>query len=324
MVMTEAPMPYKNRKTGLIIFGIAELGMGALLFLMVFAMLLGTAVAVHQVPRPGAPPPPPLSTMLLGGCMYGVAGVLLIALGVGSMLGRRWARDLSLVLGWIWLAFGVLTTVAMAVILPRVFDQMPAQPPQARAIAFGCVGVMAAIFGIMVPLALVLFYRSPHVRATSRALDPVTRWTDRAPLPVIGLTAYLAFSAVALASCSFYAVVALGETFITGPAAIAIYLVLALCHLALAVGVFRLNMVAWWLGIAYGVLVMAYCILVLPHVNFARLMEAMHVPQSPGTPDMSGMYQSPLFLGWAALFWLFYFGYFLVIRRYFRRPELAV
>src|SRR4029079_15914317 len=47
---------------------------------------------------------------------------------------------------------------------------------------------------IVIPGIAVLFYRSPHVKHTCDVRDPVARWTDRCPLPVLALCLLQAFS----------------------------------------------------------------------------------------------------------------------------------
>ena len=59
--------------------------------------------------------------------------------------------------------------------------------------------VVALAFGgviyVIIPGALVLFYRSPHVKATCEARDPVVRWTDACPLPVLAVSLMLGLGA---------------------------------------------------------------------------------------------------------------------------------
>lgn len=48
------------------------------------------------------------------------------------------------------------------------------------------------------PLAILLFYGSANVRETCLFRDPQPRWTDRCPLPVLTVSAALAFQAYLL------------------------------------------------------------------------------------------------------------------------------
>ena len=92
---------YKNRSTGLIIFGILTLLLGGLCALFIPLMLFGQTMAAKA---PNAPPPN--TAMLLPGlAMYGGLAVALIWLGIGSIKARRWARALLLIFSWTWLIF---------------------------------------------------------------------------------------------------------------------------------------------------------------------------------------------------------------------------
>ena len=46
--------------------------------------------------------------------------------------------------------------------------------------------VFCAFFLVLVPIAFVVFYGRKDVADTCRRRDPVERWTDRTPLPVLG------------------------------------------------------------------------------------------------------------------------------------------
>src|SRR5688500_7149487 len=89
---------YKDRKTGLTVFGILEILLGCLagllIVLMVFAQLM-VAQATQQSPQ--------FRMIIPSLLLYGMAAAALITLGIGTLRARRWARALSLVLSWSWL-----------------------------------------------------------------------------------------------------------------------------------------------------------------------------------------------------------------------------
>jgi hypothetical protein len=117
MTETEAP-PYKDRRAGLIFFGLVELLIGIVCLLLVGLSVMGFLLGRTQAGS-GAPALqagqifPAVAVYLLGGS-------LLITLGVGSMVTRRWARDLSLVVAWMWLMLGVASTAALVFVMPRI------------------------------------------------------------------------------------------------------------------------------------------------------------------------------------------------------------
>src|ERR1017187_4823253 len=187
-----APLPdYKDRSTGLFIFGILTLLLGCLAGLFVPLMLFGQ-MAAAKVPNA---PPVNHASMVPGMAVYGLLAVALIWLGIGSIQARRWARALLLIFSWSWLIFGVLMTAimpfvmskAMANLPPNAKTGQPAMPPAAiTGMVIGMTLFFFVIF-VVVPAVWTFFYNSRHVKATCEARDPVTRWTDACPLPVLPL-----------------------------------------------------------------------------------------------------------------------------------------
>ncbi|HSP16458.1 MAG TPA: hypothetical protein VLV78_17065 [Thermoanaerobaculia bacterium] len=307
-------VPYRSRKGGLIFFGLLELALGLLFLLMMLLIFVSAAYAPAQ-------PAMPVSQMLASSSMYLVGGIILICLGIGSMLQRRWARDLSLVIGWFWLLLGVFMTITMAAIVPQFMPESPQMPAGARIFALTCMAMVMAIFGIAVPLALVLFYRSPNVRATCIAADPVPRWTERVPLPLLALSLWLAAGAIAVGASSIYGVLPLPGRIVTGAPAVMVYLAIGLFLLYVAWGMYMRDRLAWWMALAYGIVMAIYCVVVFPRIDAQAMTRAMHLPHTPGMPDIGSIYRSPWFFGFLAVIWVAYFGYLLFVRRYFVTAE---
>ncbi|HEY3054945.1 MAG TPA: hypothetical protein VGK31_03320, partial [Thermoanaerobaculia bacterium] len=89
--MTEpGTLPYKSRRGGLIFFGLVELAMGALSLLVAALTILSLFIAPAQQ-RSGVYAPS-IQQMIPSAALYLFGGALLATLGVGSILGRRWAR----------------------------------------------------------------------------------------------------------------------------------------------------------------------------------------------------------------------------------------
>jgi hypothetical protein len=261
--------------------------------------------------------------MVLSLGMYLVAGVVLVTLGVGSILARRWARDLSLLAAWAWLVVGVTTTAAMIFFVPRLMPVPPPDQAQTMTAVLTCMIFVCAILGVVVPIALILFYRSPNVRATCIALDPHPRWTERVPLPLLGLSLWNVLTGLSMIGMSFYAILPLGARIVTGPIAVVVYCALGVVFLYVGWGLYQRSVVAWWAGIAYGVLVAIWVVVVFPRLDYAKLIAAMKLPKTPGMPDLANIYRNPWFVSYAVVLWLLYFGYFGFVYRYIRtRTEL--
>ncbi len=193
-------VPYKDRRNGLMIVGILQIVMGAGAWLL--ALLTG--VTVQMAARQGMS----AASMLPGLLFYTGAGAVFIGLGVGTVRGRRWARAIWLVVSTGWLVFGVIGLGGMVYWIPRVFEALgtmgPNQPPPG---VFTIMLVVMLGFGtvflLVVPLVFVLFFRSPHVKATCEAINPAPSWSDSRPLPVLAAALWVSFLGLSMLAMPF-------------------------------------------------------------------------------------------------------------------------
>ena len=169
--------PYRDRRTALLIAGVLEilLGVGAWLIvgLVIFAASMVTAQGAGSK-----------GSMIPGIAVYGIAGLVFVMLGVGSIRARRWARALWLVVSSFWLIGGVLAAAVVALLMASVAG--------VESILLIAILSFFAVFMIGLPASLLAFYRSPHVKATCEAAAPEPCWTDGCPLPVLGAALWFA------------------------------------------------------------------------------------------------------------------------------------
>jgi hypothetical protein len=316
--MTDAPEVYpptfKNRRSGLIGCGIVQLALGVLLLGMCALMVFGMSMAARS-----GQPPMPAGLLVYTSLFYLGLAALFGTLGIGSMMARRWSRPLILVLSWGWLVFGVLGSVAMVFVVPRMFDSLPPQQAAAKPIMTGCVVVFFALFFVLVPLLFVVFYRAPDVKATVEQADPTPRWTDRVPLPLLGFVMWIFLGAVSVAASSFmYKTLPFGRTMLPGWQAKAVMWFFALSMLWIAVGSYRRLRAAWWSALAFLAIGIVYGVIFAMYTDYARFGEAMGMPQDPKqVAMMQAIYSSPLFYVWMVVLWGAYLGFLLYLRRYF-------
>lgn len=117
-----APSPaYKDRSTGLTVFGIFTLLLGGVCALFVPLMLVGQ-MAAARANQPQAGPATLLPAMIL----YGGLAIALVWLGIGSMMARRWARALLLIFSWTWLIAGLIGAASAILVMPHVLAQQSA------------------------------------------------------------------------------------------------------------------------------------------------------------------------------------------------------
>lgn len=177
---------FKDRKIGLIVFGVVQLLMALGMVLMAAFQFMMVAGAERFAP-PGSAPASKW-TLLGGGFVFLALAVVAVVLGIGSIRCRRWARSLNLLLASLGLAMGVLGSITLGFLMPRMMRTMEIQMSAAPAwfgFFIGCMAVGMVFMYLIVPAAFVVFYRSRHVKATCEFYDPEPRWTDRRPLPVL-------------------------------------------------------------------------------------------------------------------------------------------
>jgi len=310
--MTEPP--FKNRRGGLIFFGIVlilfGLMAGGMAMLMITTLFLPKAAGQQVLPV----------GMLAGSvAMYLTAAAVFFILGVGSMMPRRWARALIYAISWMWLITGVLTSVGLVAMSGSMFATLPEAQATARPFIIGCMAVICLLFGITVPLALMLFYRGPNVRATVESLDPVPRWTDRVPAPVLVFAIWMLFGAVSTLMCTgFYTSFPVGTVMLRGITVTALFLIFSAVMFAIAIGSIRLEPAAWWAALVFLILGAVYAAVVVPRTDLIGWMEQINPASDPRQFELlRSMYSGPFFYIWMGVIWAGYLAFLLYIRRFF-------
>ena len=316
--------PFKDRSTGLVVFGILTIGLGCiaggLVLLMLLSLSIQAAAGTSQVP---------LSGIIPAIAVYVLLAVALVWLGIGSIMARRWARALMLIFSWTWLVGGIFEIIAMAVIMPKVLRNMPtstmAGNPAASAAAMDAILVfMFAIYGVIfliMPAIWTYFYNSRHVKATCEARDPVLCWTDACPLPVLAVCLWAVFSApmMILMPISGLGVAPFFGMFLTGVAGSAYYIVIGVVWLCAAWLLYKLDQRGWWL-----ILIVMLVMMLSGVITFARhdMMEMYHLMNYPEAQieqiKRMGIFEGNAMSWMMAFFMVPFLGYLLFIKRYFR------
>ena len=175
--MNSPVSPYRDRRTALLIAGVLEILLGVGSWLMAALMIwVASKVAAQGAGSTGS--------MVPGMAVYGIAGLVFVTLGVGSIRARRWARALWLVVSSFWLIGGVLAAAVVALLMASVAG--------VESILLIAILSFFAVFMIGLPASLLAFYRSPHVKATCEAAGPQPCWTDGCPVPVLGAALWFA------------------------------------------------------------------------------------------------------------------------------------
>jgi MFS family permease len=312
---------FKDRHGGLIGFGILVILIGCVCALFVPLMFLGQAMAAKATG--GAPD---YRIIIPGAVTYVGLAVSFIWLGIGSIMARRWARALLLILAWGWLVMGIITVGIMAVFLPMIFGQPPPggqpMPDGARVIALVvALGIVSVMF-VILPGLLIIFYRSRHVKATCDARDPVVRWTDACPLPVLALSLFLVFGIVSMIPMLvvYHGVMPFFGVLLSGVLGTAMILAMIALWGYCAWATYRRETAGWWvLLISFGVLMVSSAL------TFARV-DLMEMYRMMGYPEkqIEQLQKYSSFMGGHCLLFMSitslpFLGYLLYVKKYFPR-----
>ena len=325
------PPTFRDRSTGLVIFGVAQIILGVLTALMIPLAVLGAFLS-RLAPAGGGMRPMQVVSSI--GTYAGLAAVL-ITLGIGSAQKKRWARALTVVLSWYWLVVGILVTVLITAALPVVMRTALAQAqrntdPAANELSTGIMAVVitvmiafCAFFLIVVPIALLVFYSRQDVADTCRYRDPIERWTDRTPLPVLGASVVLFIGAAYLLIVGLTTpVFPFFGRYLTGIPGALCFLIYGALDLYLSYAIYHRKLSAWWIAIITSPIRLVSMIL-----TFARA-DVMQAYSRTGWSDAqlqvlnnNPMFRSHVILWWSLISVFVFFGYLLWLKRYFISPQ---
>ncbi len=314
---------YKNRKGGLVFFGVVQIVLGLccllLVGLMAVAFLLQGSMGTEGMPTQSA------GSLVPAFGIYGLMAIFFFVLGVGSIMARRWARAVTLVVSIYWLIVGVLTTLFLAYTMPRMMGAMSAAQSgmSGRASALPTIlGTLVVLlfmgfFMVIVPAAFVLFYRSPHVKATCEHLDSKTRWTDRVPLPVLFLSILLAVGGASMLFMVGYPGMPFFGHVFKGPVFVFMALLAAVVGLVLAYFIFLRRRWAWTATLALTLLWAISGLITFLTMKPAEMLNLYSSQQVPGMGQMMDAMKPALvtFMIVGMVIWLVYL---LFMVRYFK------
>jgi hypothetical protein len=311
---------FKDRKTGLVVFGILEIILGALCGLATLGMIVSTFLIKNSGVQMRT------GSMIPGILLYAILAVWLIWMGIGSIKARRWARALLLVSSWICLIGGIGGLIFMMMFMPGMSNQsaQSGQTPQAMAVIFKYVMIVfMAFFLIIIPGVLVLFYGRRDVKATCEARDLKVRWTDKCPLPVLAVSLIYGFWAVSLLWSAAYGwAIPFFGFILSGTAGAVISLIYLLLFGYVAWGAYKLNIKAWWCAMLATIAQVASVGITFSRGGLWALYEKMNI--SGQQLEAMKQYVTPhisiitlLFVIWIVGF----LGYLFYTKRYFVSPS---
>lgn len=319
-----APEDFKDRSAGLIVFGAIEIAIGAFC-----ALLIPLALAVTLAARSVSGLDMAVDVRMLAPSLavYAVIAASFIWLGVGSIRARRWAAAVMLSLSWLWLITGALAMVAFWLLMPRLQDLAGVSelPGGTMTVALATTSLLLGLIYVLLPLAFVLFYRSPHVAATCRARDPGPSWVDGCPPAIISLVVVYGLCAASLLVVPVYGFpFPLFGVVLDGWSGAASWLLVLALLICLMLGTARREPRAWAVAMAASLLAAASSVVTAAVVPWSQWLGRLATAGQP--PELAAILGEPsrgvMVLGSLAVWgsWIVYLAF---ARRVVRGPDAA-
>jgi len=323
--MTEMPevqtASHKDRSTGLVVFGILEILIGVLAALLAPMTLLGLIASARVEDAAGTASAARM--MIPGIAFYILLAIFFIWVGIGSIKARRWARAVMLIVSWLWLLAGVLGMVMWIGMMPQFFQHLSQagvpESPNILTVITLIVGVVMAVIYLILPGIFVLFYRMKSVKQTCEARDPVERWTDRCPLPVLALVIIMLYGGISMLMVVPFGAMPFFGTVLVGVPAIVLILVLAVVMLVAARLCYRMDPVGWWVSAAIAVVGMVSMAVTFTRMDIVEFYERMGITGQ----QLEAIKAYETFTGASMILWSViplaaYLVFLLYLRRYFK------
>ena len=321
-VVDSGTVAFKDKRTRIVAAGLIQGLMGVVCFLFSLLMLLGLIIAAMAAED--TPMSKSIFWMVMPFLEFILFSVWFLVMGFGSIYVRRWARALSLVVGWMWFVFGSFGFISSCFFLPGMYSQMPmgtdvpAYFP--KIMMFSTLGFMG-VFMVAIPGMLVLLYSGRNVKATCEHYNPEVCWTDLCPLPVLAVSLFFAtwafFPVATIAFLKFYPFFSFR---IEGIPAYILLLIFCVANLYIAREVYKLKPWAWWGVIALillGHLPFSVSFAFMKPDDYAEIVGvSMQEMEKMGMQNM-WMPGSPGMIGLTVFWFVAMIGYLVYVKKFF-------
>jgi hypothetical protein len=317
---------FRDQCTRLKVFGIFQILLGCFCLLMTFLFAIVMILPVNA----SAGQDMNVKTMIPVIIYYIGVAVCFIWLGIGSILARRWAWTLTVILSWIWFIFGLALFIPMVYVMSKSMDNSQQVKLSSSSILIMHIISLTILLGIyiLLPALFLLFYNRASVRATCQQYDPKVRWTDRCPMPVLAISVLMVFAAFSTSmTWPYNFTICLFGVLVSGVWGAMVSLLMMTLFIWLAFGTYKLKMAAWWgtllLWLAGSIsMVVTFC-----SGNMMKMYEQMGYSEKQMEMMRKVWADGDVFIMMictAVIFSVVAFGYMLYVRRYFVRNTLDI
>lgn len=311
---------FKNRRGGLVFFGLLMV-LGGLLYLL--STLVSIVAYIFLARAEMGPAVGTAPRYIQYGLPFNLGwATLLISLGVGSILARRWARALTLILSWCALAMGVLASGFLLVAFPKMSQEFAAIPdadPTITRIATTIVWSFVLFMFTVVPGAFILFYRSKHVKATCERIDIRERWTDRCPLPVLGMVIILyLYAVISLSSLAYGNLFPFFGVLVRGIPSVLMIVAVAFIYIWLAQSSYKQELTAWRNTVLFAIFMGVSAIVTFARIDVVEVIGHIGLSEEDvAAMNATGILEKSVQLPLIAVGNALWIGYLVFVRRYF-------
>jgi len=279
-------------------------------------------------------------TIIAGSAFYLFIAAVLISLGIGSCLARRWVRPLIIIATVLCIFSGILAVITMA--LQAVtgkfsaggFTTVTTTPTGAPAVPQGAIligmiigAVFASLAMVLFPVAVLYFYAKSSTREKLLALDPAPNWTDRLPIPALGWAIGCLFFGTSTLIATFNGFSIFFNHFLIGPPAVIELFVIGLALILSALLCYTHPTIGWRLTFIIITLLALSSLVYAIAGDPAQLQQFMAAKLA-----VYGLRQStpPAYLSafslrtGGLLYYCSAFAYGIYVRRFFNPPEKSI
>jgi MFS family permease len=192
-------------------------------------------------------------------------------------------------------------------------------PPVFMAVILTFAVIFLAIFLIVLPIIFLTFYRKKDVWETCRHKDPVERWTERAPLPILAASLFfLASGCMSIPAALVARLFPFFGTYLVGIPACIILVLMACADFYLAWAFYRVQLSGWYVALIVRVLAILSVIITTLRND---LMNA-YVKLGMSSQELRVLNSSPIThskaLVWFGLtYGVLFLGYLIWLKKYF-------